>query len=170
MLDGRFRLQHCKLTAYTTYNKESMTRDEMMKSLGYCGLMCRLCFQGAKCRGCKSAHNSSQEVLCDEGCYQKKCCIAKGNKGCWQCDDIYTCIEGIYSLGNYSKIKAFAICMKEDGKEFFIDQILKNMERELSVEKGKDYDNKHISEVLNMIRETNEGTTKGPTSHKHIIM
>ena len=132
-----------------------MTSDEVIKSIAYCGLMCKLCFQGAKCRGCKSSNNLCLEDLSDEGCYQKKCCISKGYDGCWQCDEIYTCVEGIYSLGNMSKIKAFAICMKEDGQGYFVEQILKNIERGLSVEKGKDFDNKPIKEVLGMIRETN---------------
>jgi hypothetical protein len=50
------------------------------------------------------------------------------------------------------KIKAFAICIKEDGKEAFIEYIIRNMKSGLIVEKGQDYDNKKIEDVLQLLR------------------
>jgi hypothetical protein len=54
-----------------------------------------------------------------------------------------------------SKVKAFATCIQEDGMEQFISYIVKNMEKGLSVEKGKDYDNLLISDVIKLLRTEN---------------
>ena len=126
---------------------------ELLDSIAYCGLVCRLCFLSEKCDGCKTQRNNCDRNCSDAGCFQKKCCESKNFSGCWECNEIYTCENGIYSLGKYSKIKAFAICIKEDGKEAFIENIVENMKRGWSVEKGTDYDNKTIDQVLKMIRD-----------------
>lgn len=128
-----------------------MTNEAIEQSIAYCGLICAFCFQGEKCKGCKSTDTHCAYDLSDDGCYQKQCCIQKGYDGCWQCRDIVTCEKGIYSLGEYSKIKAFALYIKEQGKGAFIQRICINKDRGLSVEKGKDYDNLPITAVLEMI-------------------
>jgi len=51
-----------------------------------------------------------------------------------------------------SKIKAFSICIREDGIDSFINSVIVNMKKGLSVEKGKDYDGKSIDIVLKMLR------------------
>jgi hypothetical protein len=127
-------------------------KNDLAKSIAYCGLICGLCFQGGGCQGCKSTNSRCDVDLSDEGCYQKNCCLKKGFDGCWQCAELSACERGIYSLGNFSKIKAFAICIGEDGKDAFIANIARNEKRGLSVEKGKDYDGKSIQAVLKMIR------------------
>ena len=58
----------------------------------------------------------------------------------------------IYSNGN-TKVKAFAIAIREDGKEKFITHIVRNIGKGRSVEKGKDFDGKPVDEVLAMLRE-----------------
>lgn len=126
--------------------------NQLINSIAYCGLICKLCFQASKCDGCKSVDNKCEQDASDKGCFQKNCCKTKSIEGCWECSGIYDCVEGIYSLGNLSKIKAFAICIKEDGKIKFMENVVKNMKKGRSVEKGKDYDNKPIEEVLNMLR------------------
>jgi hypothetical protein len=128
-----------------------MNNKKIEETIAYCGLICTFCFQGKECMGCKSTNNLCVHDLSDEGCFQKRCCIKKSFDGCWQCSKLDSCEEGIYSLGNYSKIKAFAIYIKNYGKEYFIAQIVNNMKKGLSVEKGKDYDNKTIKEVLEII-------------------
>jgi len=128
------------------------TAADLVKSIAYCGLICRMCFLKESCDGCRSENNLCERNLADEGCYQKKCCSDKQYDGCWECENIYTCYEGIYSLGEISKIKAFALCIREDGKDKFIEYVMRNAEKGLSVEKGRDYDGKHVSEVLKMLR------------------
>jgi hypothetical protein len=126
--------------------------ERLIGSIAYCGLICKLCFLADECDGCKTQNNRCDRNCSDAGCFQKQCCETKNLAGCWECDDIYACEEGIYAQGGYSKVKAFAICMKEDGVDSFIRNILRNMEKGWSVEKGKDYDGKPIAKVLAMIR------------------
>ena len=123
-----------------------------INSLAYCGLICALCFKREKCAGCKNAANNCQCDCSVKDCYQKRCCLAKKINGCWECPDLDKCEKGVYSTGDFSKIKAFAICIKEDGEEKFIEYVLRNTKKGLSVEKGKDYDNKSIKEVLMILR------------------
>jgi hypothetical protein len=65
---------------------------------------------------------------------------------------LQNCTQGIYQPGDYSKIKAFALCILEDGMDAFVRYVLKNLEKGLSVEKGKDYDGKPIPMVLKILR------------------
>jgi hypothetical protein len=123
------------------------------ESLAYCGLICDLCVYREKCAGCKQIDNFCEKNCSTANCYQKKCCLNKKLNGCWECNDIYKCEKGIYSLGDFSKVKAFALCIKEDGQQKFIEQVLRNMDNGWSVEKGKDYDHKTVKEVLLMLRE-----------------
>lgn len=128
-------------------------KTDLIESVAYCGLICKLCFQASKCDGCKTENNNCERNLSEQGCFQKECCIQNGFQGCWECDNIRNCNEGIYELGDMSKIKAFAICIMEDGIETFMNSVLRNMKSGMSVEKGKDYDNKKIDKVLQLLRQ-----------------
>jgi hypothetical protein len=126
--------------------------NELIESIAYCGLICRLCFRAHECSGCKSAVNLCEQNCADAGCFQKNCCEQSGYSGCWECAELEDCTEGIYSLGNMSKIKAFALCIRQDGIEAFAQDVLQNERRGISVEKGKDYDGLPISQVLEKLR------------------
>ncbi|HRX15940.1 MAG TPA: DUF3795 domain-containing protein [Spirochaetota bacterium] len=132
--------------------KPKTNAEDLANSIAYCGLICKLCFLKDSCDGCKSKNNLCDRNLADKGCFQKQCCTENNYEGCWECESLYSCTEGIYSLGDYSKIKAFAICIREDGKDKFINYILENTKKGWSVEKDKDYDGKKIDEVLEMLR------------------
>ena len=130
----------------------NINNSKLSKSIAYCGLICRLCFLANKCDGCRSDKNLCEKNCSDEGCLNRNCCESKGIKGCYECGELYTCTQGIFSFGNMSKIKAFSICIREDGIDSFISSVVANMKNGLSVEKGKDYDGKKIDEVLKMLR------------------
>ncbi len=126
--------------------------SELSKTIAYCGLICRLCFMADRCDGCTTDSNLCEKNCSDEGCFNRRCCESKGLKGCYECAEIYDCTEGIFSLGSMSKIKAFSICIREDGIDSFINSVIVNMKKGISVEKGKDYDGKSIDIVLKMLR------------------
>ncbi|HOF34613.1 MAG TPA: DUF3795 domain-containing protein [Spirochaetota bacterium] len=130
--------------------------SELAESIAYCGLICRLCFLADKCDGCKTDKNLCERNCSDEGCFNRSCCESKGLKGCYECAEISACIQGIFSLGDMSKIKAFSICIREDGIESFVSYVISNIKKGLSVEKGKDYDGKCIDEVLKVLRNVDE--------------
>ena len=130
-----------------------MEPDSLASSVAYCGLVCRLCFLAARCDGCKTTNNRCDRDCSDVGCFQKNCCVKKGFSGCWECDALESCVEGIYAQGDRSKVKAFAIAIREDGMEGFTGNVRAALKRGLSVEKGKDFDNHTIAEVLAMLRQ-----------------
>lgn len=137
-----------------------MLEQEIIEnSIAYCGLICKLCFLREKCDGCKAADNKCERDCSDKGCFNKQCCQGNGFDGCWECSNLENCNNGIFELGDYSKIKAFSIYIQKNGKEDFIQKILRNEKNGLSVEKGRDYDNKSISEVLKLI-ENGDNTNK----------
>lgn len=121
-------------------------------SVACCGLICRLCFLASRCDGCGKAPNRCDRNCSDEGCFQKNCCESRHFEGCWQCGRLAGCTEGIYRDGASSKVKAFARCIQEDGLDAFVAHVLRNQERGLSVEKGKDYDGKTVDVVLRLLR------------------
>ncbi|MBI9050805.1 MAG: DUF3795 domain-containing protein [Anaerolineaceae bacterium] len=129
-----------------------MASQQLMDSIAYCGLICHLCFRAHECSGCKAPINLCEHNCADEGCFQKLCCEQNGYTGCWECAQLRHCTEGIYQLGEMSKIKAFAICIQEDGLAAFAKYVLRNERAGLSVEKDRDYDGLPIFEVLNLLR------------------
>jgi hypothetical protein len=129
-----------------------MDSSGLKQSVAYCGLICRLCFLASGCDGCRSAEDHCERDRSDQGCFQKGCCREKGLDGCWDCPELAGCTQGIYALGEHSKVKAFALCIHEDGMEAFVDHVRRNARRGLSVEKGRDYDGLTIPAVLNLLR------------------
>ena len=136
---------HCEMNP-------AITLSSVKESIAYCGLICKLCFLASKCDGCKTEFNRCERNLSEEGCIQKSCCGERGFEGCWQCQDLKNCTHGIYSLGDYSKVKAFAICIQEDGIDAFVGYVLRNQSMGLNIEKGGDYDGRLIPSVLKMLR------------------
>lgn len=130
-----------------------MNKDDLVGSLAYCGLICRLCFLAEHCDGCKTANNRCERNCSDEGCYQKICCERQAFDGCWQCAELSACEQGIYAQGDYSKVKAFALFIREKGPQAFARAVINNTQRGLSVEKGRDYDGKTIAAVLELLRQ-----------------
>ena len=129
-----------------------MDKNQLIDSIAYCGLICKLCFRSEKCYGCKSTNNECDNNLSDESCFQKECCISKGFSGCWECSDLENCSKGIFSLDNYSKVKAFALFIQKNGTDILINAVINNMKKGLSVKKGKDYDNLKIKKVHELLR------------------
>jgi len=126
-------------------------KKDIIESIAYCGLICKLCHLSDTCGGCKSTTNSCGKYLSEEGCFQHNCCLKKGLNGCWECQE-FPCDKDMYSTDHDPKIKAFARCIKEDGVDQFIQYVLDNKERGMDVSSGKDYDNKTEKEVLSLLR------------------
>ncbi len=129
-----------------------MDHGSIAGSVAYCGLICRLCFRADRCDGCRSAGNRCERNGSDEGCFQKACCETNGYPGCWACADLERCTEGIYRDGARSKVRAFALCIRQEGLEAFVGHVLRNRQAGLRVEKGGDYDGLPTDAVLRLLR------------------
>ncbi|MFA7109350.1 MAG: DUF3795 domain-containing protein [Sphaerochaetaceae bacterium] len=128
-----------------------MEKKELINSIAYCGLICKLCFLASKCDGCKIANNVCDRNLADRSCPQKECCISKNIVGCWECEELSTCELGIYSDNNSPKVKAFALYIQKNGTSKFINSVVRNMKRGISVEKDKDYDRLNIESIHRLL-------------------
>lgn len=130
-----------------------MDKKDIIDSISFCGLVCKLCHLADECDGCKSSAN-----LCENhsgkwgGCYHRKYCIEQGINGCWECKD-FPCDNDMYGAGHDLKIRAFARCIKEDGPEKFAEHLMENEKHGIKYGFQKDYDIKeNEDEVLALLR------------------
>ena len=73
-------------------------------------------------------------------CPNVACCKEKGLDGCYECDELYNCKKGFYSLGkDTNAIRAMALFIKKHGKK----ELLRVMD---TLHKNKKFEK--IQEVL----------------------
>lgn len=121
------------------------------KSIGYCGLVCNLCFTDGRC-SCKSDNHCGKR-LSPDGCYQYNCCTSKGINGCWECKDAPCGIDMM--APEKIKLRAFVRCIKEDGIDKFIEYIKRNKENGVVYHVSGifgDYDLETEEDVLKLLR------------------
>jgi len=131
-----------------------MNEQDIISSVAYCGLICRLCHLSDECDGCKSKNNRCSKYLSETGCFQYNCCVEKKIQGCWECLE-FPCEMDMYSDSESPKIKSLARCIKEDGIEKFASYILQVIEQGLDITKDGDLDHKTEKEVLAILRRKN---------------
>ncbi len=87
------------------------------KGLAYCGLACCVCSQNETCAGCRNDGCKDREW-----CHNRKCCIKKGIRGCWECDR-FPC-----GTGMLEKIRArvFAKFAARCGEDALLDRLEEN--------------------------------------------
>ncbi len=129
-----------------------MTIEEIAESIGYCGLVCKMC---KLCDGCKSGENCCAKHVSAEGCYQYGCCNGKGFNGCWECNE-FPCNRDMFAGGNI-RLKAFVRCAREEGVLKLAEYLKRNADQGIQYHKDKeltgDYDGfQSEQEVLLMLR------------------
>ncbi|MBO4579989.1 MAG: DUF3795 domain-containing protein [Clostridiales bacterium] len=95
----------------------------MKRELGIarCGLACCLCSENASCKGCKRDGFLELSWCKDaEWCVIRKCVIAKGISGCFECNPA-ECSKGIYE--EKIKPRAFAEYARRYGMEALLDRL-----------------------------------------------
>ena len=129
-----------------------MSSIELVESIGYCGLICKLCHLADKCSGCKSEQNCCGRHLSDSGCYQYDCCVSRGINGCWECDES-PCNEDMFSENHDLRLRTFVKCAKEEGLETLAKYVLTNQGKGIQYGYQKDYDGLETEEaVLKLLR------------------
>ncbi|MFA6755722.1 MAG: hypothetical protein WCR97_04440 [Bacilli bacterium] len=98
------------------------------KMLSYCGIHCGYCFFPS-CGGCRTNPNNCSFGFQfeDKKCPNAKCCIEKGIKGCYECDELEKCNKGFYSTKQSAKVCSLFI--KKEGEEAFlkcVENMVKN--------------------------------------------
>ena len=91
-------------------------------SVAPCGLVCELCSERSHCKGCN--FSMADEIECC--CYQKKCCVEKDIKGCWECGD-FSCGRDMHDVSIHGvRLTAFVRFIKENGLKRFAECIYIN--------------------------------------------
>ncbi len=86
-------------------------------SVAPCGLVCELCSERSHCKGCN--FSMADEIECC--CYQKKCCVEKGIKGCWECGD-FSCGRDMHDVSIHGvRLTAFVRFIKENRLKKFAE-------------------------------------------------
>lgn len=96
----------------------------MKRELGIarCGLACCLCSENITCKGCRVDGFKELSWCKDaEWCENRKCCIAKNIKACYECDKS-DCQKGLFK----DKIKPRAFC--EFIRRYSLDELLDCLE------------------------------------------
>ena len=89
-----------------------------------CGLACCLCSENVQCRGCKRDGFLELSWCKDaEWCENRKCVIAKGLRGCWECKPA-DCRKGLFA--EKIKARAFAEFARRYGIEHLLDCLARN--------------------------------------------
>lgn len=130
-----------------------MDKRELILSIAYCSLVCRLCHLTDECDGCRAAGNrcpANSER--ERGCYHRNCCVNKGIDGCWECDD-FPCKNQMFVGPTKGEIKGFCRCIKEDGARKFIEYILANQKKGIPYGR-KGYGDKDENEVIRILRKS----------------
>ena len=133
-----------------------MNNTEIVKSIAYCGLVCKLCHLSGNCAGCKS------DFGCEEwkDCVHRRCCIEKNINGCWECDES-PCDKKMFANGHDLRIRAFIKFMKEESPERLIECIVRNETKGIKYGYQKDYDLKNSEEeIINILLEGKLSTEK----------
>lgn len=124
-----------------------MDTSEVSNSIGFCGLVCKLCHLADKCDGCKSDHNCCGRHLSESGCYQYNCCVEKNLNGCWECKD-FPCGKDMFSDSHDIRLRAFVRCAKEEGIEKLAEYIIINQQNGILYGYNKDYDNLGSEDIV----------------------
>lgn len=128
-----------------------MNGQDVVNSIGYCGMACVLCDKANYCRGCKSMDPACSMHKSRLGCYQYRCARSKGLDGCWDCDES-PCDEGVFAQGTSiaHRTRAFARFAKYEGVEELGNCLFQNQIHGICC--SKDYDHlESESEVATLL-------------------
>lgn len=101
-------------------NKLCQQAKKGVDQIAYCGLYCNHCFLTAWCGSCRTIYNTCSFATCSPNgvCPNTACCKEKGLDGCYECDELYDCKKGFYSLGKETNaIRVMALFIKKYGKK-----------------------------------------------------
>lgn len=141
-----------------------MEVKEVEDSIGYCGLICKLCHEVERCGGCKSESNSCGRHLSEGGCFHYNCCIEKGLNGCWECEEA-PCKNDMFSEQHDIRIRTFVKVAKAEGIGKLAEYVCNNQNNGIIYGWKKDYDNlereEAVIDLLHRGSPLNHGVRKG---------
>ena len=125
--------------------------------VAYCGLSCNHCFLSEWCGSCRSIYNtcSFATVSPDRICPNVKCCGEKGFDGCYECDEIESCVKGFYVPSNdgANAAKAQSLYIKKYGKKEFL-KVHDRLHKKYDFSKTQEVLGQDYKEGLRILEET----------------
>ena len=136
-------------------NKLCQQAKKGVDQIAYCGLSCGHCFLTAWCGSCRTIYNTCSFATCSPNgvCPNTACCKEKGLDGCYECNELYDCKKGFYSLGkDTNAIRAIALFIQKHGKKELL-QVMDEMHSKKKFEKIQEVLGDEIDDGLKILEE-----------------
>ena len=136
-------------------NKLCQQAKKGVDQIAYCGLSCGHCFLTSWCGSCRTIFNTCSYATCspDGVCPNVACCKEKGLDGCYECDELYNCKKGFYSLGkDTNAIRAMALFIQKHGKKELL-RVMDTLHKNKKFEKIQEVLGDDIDEGLKILEE-----------------
>ena len=134
-------------------NKLCQQAKKGVDQIAYCGLSCAHCFLTAWCGSCRTIYNTCSFATCspDGICPNAACCKEKGLDGCYECNELYACKKGFYSLGkDTNAIRAMALFIQKYGKKELL-RVMDKMHSKKKFEKIQEVLGEDVDEGLKIL-------------------
>ncbi|SFI92635.1 hypothetical protein SAMN04487775_10882 [Treponema bryantii] len=136
-------------------NKLCQHAKKGVDQIAYCGLSCGHCFLTSWCGSCRTIYNTCSYATCspDGVCPNVACCKEKGLDGCYECDELYNCKKGFYSLGkDTNAIRAMALFIQKYGKKELL-RVMDTLHKNKKFEKIQEVLGDDVEEGLKIMEE-----------------
>ncbi len=136
-------------------NKLCQQAKKGVDQIAYCGLSCNLCFLTQWCGSCRTIYNTCSYATCSPNgvCPNVACCKEKELDGCYECDELYDCKNGFYSLGKETNaIKVMALFIKKYGKKELL-KVMDTLHQNKKFEKIQEVLGDDIEQGLKILEE-----------------
>ena len=136
-------------------NKLCQQAKKGVDQIAYCGLSCGHCFLTSWCGSCRTIYNTCSYAICSPNgvCPNTACCKQKGLDGCYECDELYDCKKGFYSLGkDTNAIRVMALFIQKYGKKDLL-KVMDNLHQNRKFEKIQEVLGDDIEEGLKILEE-----------------
>ena len=136
-------------------NKLCQQAKKGVDQIAYCGLSCGHCFLTSWCGSCRTIYNTCSYATDspDGVCPNAACCKQKGLDGCYECDELYDCKKGFYSLGKETNaIRVMALFIQRHGKKELL-KVLDTLHSKKKFEKIQEVLGDEIEKGLKILEE-----------------
>ena len=134
-------------------NKLCQQAKKGVDQIAYCGLSCGHCFLTQWCGSCRTIYNTCSFATCSPNgvCPNTACCKEKGLDGCYECEELYDCKKGFYSLGKETNaIRVMALFIQRHGKKELL-KVLDTLHSKKKFEKIQEVLGDDIEEGLKIL-------------------
>ena len=128
--------------------------NELRETVGYCGLICGVCFGLGPANKCDCRTAPKPE---EANCYQRNCCIEKRLGGCWECGD-FPCDNGYFGE-EHGGWRGLCVASVQYARDHGLDALVALVVRKHGLQMHHSpYIHKTPEEALQILQETDLAT------------